>query len=1688
MRNLKDRLAKNPETPENRRHLPETKKMQASTDIESLGDVLMNSLTISEHHHHHQHQQKESFRFSPSSFVAWNYFRCKKQLRLSLEVRRGGSGCSTTGGATSPASSSSSLFVVTDSDTEGESANNRSSDAATIVNRGTTQRGFAFEEKVITFIVKSSQHHCALIDYDKLPDPPPSTWSSLQCFEHLLRSVLAAASANETVFVAQMPLRAPAAVEAMLFPQHRHLVTFSRMKPDLLLFKLSKTSDGSNNKYAVKITIVDIKSSARMKLGHQMQVATYAIVLAGLIKELAASSNNNNHNNHNNNNNPLLDSISDISVDPIGQIWLPTGKQAATASDQLQQQQPKCCWKEATFEIEAASAHVVAFCRDILVPQVLLPGNARRDVDFELSAVCSGCDFKRLCRRDAAKMVSHAADEAGRILGAERCEPVVLLLSDEAMPPPAVDFSSINGALERAWRVASKLAALRHNVVVPLVGEMSSTAGDRAAAAQAASVTATRREYLSRKSDVAHLSPEELQALAPHLTRRQRLPLFVVPPSNSNDRNRGIINTSVFIVWSTETDVSGTPCRVVIAEQEHQHQQQQQPSTALSIARVVADFSGPHVVEQLRQALSQAAGDPRRVFVTWSQREYNLLLRQAFSSDMQFGRESAAGAGEQQQAGEVDIGFFAPRVFCLAEAVSGHVSLPVPGVPELTDVAKWLVVKIRNRANKNTSNTPAPAAAEVLCRRVHGKYQTVNDLGLLPTQHQEQQRQLCATAASTDMTSDPSSVLGHLVARTIAECFRALIDIATDSKSLRPTPASARQHSGQQLHEVTRFDVNTGQHRPLHPARDLFLRSRSFLSWQATGSWLDRGNPASMIIGRFVPNSESPSFCRIQIQLGKNEDVPSSPASACLAQLLDTYNQDAVWPNVAGMTAALSLLSTPPRRWAYCNRDRELGKYSTAGRWYLAPAELDKSKMAEHASTSSFSSVGTFLNESFLCGRFVLSPAAVDPDAHIADERCVFGSKMEDSSRASALALCDIVAVEPPAESSTHFSIYVFMTQTVRLHIDQLYVLTPRVVNPNMSKTLAALGAAAAAPQLTLLLESALSPLPALASHGSTTTTTTAAAAAGVSLLDAVAAVQECQPRQHAMVVTNVHRSFFESVSARPTTLLLGPPGSGKTRTLASMILGYCLQRRSNDGSASCPRRVLITAATHKALQQLHKELDESGNNLFARPALAGRVLVQRIVSAASKKTKQTAAGEVYESLGAVTKMAKPKRGAGDNSPASVVVLCTIWAASKLDKDAFDMLVFDEASQIQLVDAVSASMLLKHSADSRLVVGGDPLQLPPIVSDGLANNSNSAGHVNWCRLRSAESLRSGASDNRSVMARNNDDDCGDDNENDKNEDAAATFSLIASSVFDALLWMRESDGSKCSRFADIPRISQPSVAAQLLGLYQLPHSFRSTPEIVTIVRHLYPSFAVAPPRVGTSAPSSPSSSSPAAAVSSAAADLCRRGVVVTVIESSDDNRSAGDKEAAHIVQRIQAIRAETPSATIAVVTPRRHQRAKVRELLVSAAMMARSVAADGSQVETADDDQEETTTAAAAAASGARARARAPEIVVATTETMQGDAANAVFLAFADVRNARFALNVRRINVAISRAERYVELVISRSLMDTMCGGDGTIDQLEREDIQNARFSGKARAYIADSVKLLNWFAEVARQQEQHER
>lgn len=201
-------------------------------------------------------------------------------------------------------------------------------------------------------------------------------------------------------------------------------------------------------------------------------------------------------------------------------------------------------------------------------------------------------------------------------------------------------------------------------------------------------------------------------------------------------------------------------------------------------------------------------------------------------------------------------------------------------------------------------------------------------------------------------------------------------------------------------------------------------------------------------------------------------------------------------------------------------------------------------------------------------------------------------------------------------------------------------------------------------------------------------------------------------------------REFIAGHGETPTLLVQGPPGTGKSYTTAFALLAR-IQGGMAAGEAFC---IFVTCKTHSATDVLVRNLVDVREKLrlltHRHPEIVGNLIDERLFDLPIFRLRPR--GEPpYGTIGLETRAKKGETRPIDRIVANSwsIVAATPGATYKLIKDRWsgepfghffcDCLVLDEASQMNLPEAIMAALPLKP--EGRLIVVGDHRQMPPIV-------------------------------------------------------------------------------------------------------------------------------------------------------------------------------------------------------------------------------------------------------------------------------------------------------------------------------------------------------------------------------------
>ncbi|MDO9516946.1 MAG: AAA domain-containing protein [Methanosarcinaceae archaeon] len=177
---------------------------------------------------------------------------------------------------------------------------------------------------------------------------------------------------------------------------------------------------------------------------------------------------------------------------------------------------------------------------------------------------------------------------------------------------------------------------------------------------------------------------------------------------------------------------------------------------------------------------------------------------------------------------------------------------------------------------------------------------------------------------------------------------------------------------------------------------------------------------------------------------------------------------------------------------------------------------------------------------------------------------------------------------------------------------------------------------------------------------------------------------------------TDSQKHAFEHIINNRLTLIWGPPGTGKTHLLAKSVL--CFVKAKRDQGIQV--RIGVTAFTHAAVENILIKIQEFSNEENLEHDLQ------------IYKIGETRTEVGYEKLKSINEY---KIEELEEQP-YLVMGSTVYGFNKIKRNIglFDILIVDEASQMKFGElAVGMSIL---GCGNRLVLAGDDLQLPPIIS------------------------------------------------------------------------------------------------------------------------------------------------------------------------------------------------------------------------------------------------------------------------------------------------------------------------------------------------------------------------------------
>lgn len=195
-------------------------------------------------------------------------------------------------------------------------------------------------------------------------------------------------------------------------------------------------------------------------------------------------------------------------------------------------------------------------------------------------------------------------------------------------------------------------------------------------------------------------------------------------------------------------------------------------------------------------------------------------------------------------------------------------------------------------------------------------------------------------------------------------------------------------------------------------------------------------------------------------------------------------------------------------------------------------------------------------------------------------------------------------------------------------------------------------------------------------------------------------------------------KAAVEHAAERALTVIWGPPGTGKTNTLAALLHGLTQAAVAHNR----PLKVLVTGPTYNAVEEImYRAADFLAKDPAARVSMYLGYSRSRALGAVPNGLPNHV---LYTPMSIDPSNAGYQQCLRELSTGSSVVMvgCQIRQARRFPDELmgsfvqplFDVVIIDESSQVPVSQGLSALCGLKD--DARLIIAGDYLQMPPITS------------------------------------------------------------------------------------------------------------------------------------------------------------------------------------------------------------------------------------------------------------------------------------------------------------------------------------------------------------------------------------
>lgn len=201
---------------------------------------------------------------------------------------------------------------------------------------------------------------------------------------------------------------------------------------------------------------------------------------------------------------------------------------------------------------------------------------------------------------------------------------------------------------------------------------------------------------------------------------------------------------------------------------------------------------------------------------------------------------------------------------------------------------------------------------------------------------------------------------------------------------------------------------------------------------------------------------------------------------------------------------------------------------------------------------------------------------------------------------------------------------------------------------------------------------------------------------------------------QHHEQLNESQTKAVQSAASQQLTIIWGPPGTGKTKTLAAFISATaCVEGNSEKGL-----KILITGPTYRAVEEVLeraiRNLDSKGTTHASVFAFYSDYQTPKTFSSDCPLIKVHSIQKKDKTLFSecISQLRKKESVTIIGTTCHQAFKFSETINNKMVGEVFDIVIIDESSQVPVTKALSPFATLKQN--SRLIIAGDHMQMPPI--------------------------------------------------------------------------------------------------------------------------------------------------------------------------------------------------------------------------------------------------------------------------------------------------------------------------------------------------------------------------------------